>query len=395
MSEILIDVSRLVGRLLKKKLPTGIDRVGMAYIRHFQHRANAYVSFRGMSISCSRTQSDRIFDWILHGESAKILWSLSAQTMISGASSKRFGDGILLNTGHTNLESQQYVSGFQKRGLRPLYFIHDLIPLTHPQYCRAGEYQRHAARIRNAMATAKGIICNSLSTLRSLEEYCEEMRLPLPRSIVAPLALEDPGASKNRSIRIEVDERSQRTEPFFVMLSTIEPRKNHLMILQIWERLIRVHGVNAPKLHLVGQKGWEGESVDRILSRSPILKGVVTEHVRMGDLELRELLQGARALLFPSFVEGFGMPVMEALAFGTPVIASDLPVFREFAADVPDYIDPLDAMAWMDTVMNYASASSLLRQAQIVRMRDYTAPTWADHFERVDGLIEQIETQVG
>lgn len=83
------------------------------------------------------------------------------------------------------------------------------------------------------------------------------------------------------------------------------------------------------------------------------------------------------------------MPLVEALAHGVPVIASDLPVFREIAADVPDYLDPLDGPGWRAALLDYAQAHSPRRAAQLARMAHFQPPTWAQHFVRVEALLAQ------
>jgi hypothetical protein len=117
------------------------------------------------------------------------------------------------------------------------------------------------------------------------------------------------------------------------------------------------------------------------------LRGLVIEKGRCSDKELATLLKHARALLFPSFVEGYGLPLAEALHMGTPVVASDLQVFREIAGDVPDYLDPLDGPAWLRAVEQYTPPFSTQRTAQLNRIMGYMAPTWSQHFDVVDELI--------
>jgi len=115
------------------------------------------------------------------------------------------------------------------------------------------------------------------------------------------------------------------------------------------------------------------------------------EHASCGDEELANTLRHARALLYPSFVEGFGLPIAEALSLEVPVIASDLSVFREFAGDVPEYADPLDGRRWLQLIEDYARPDSALRAAQIARMSAFVAPTWAQHFARVDELLDELD----
>jgi glycosyltransferase involved in cell wall biosynthesis len=85
------------------------------------------------------------------------------------------------------------------------------------------------------------------------------------------------------------------------------------------------------------------------------------------------------------------MPLPEALAAGVPVVASDLAVYREIAGDIPDYADPLDDARWEALVRDYASATSPLRDAQLLRMRAFVPPTWEAHFAIVDALIAEFD----
>jgi glycosyltransferase involved in cell wall biosynthesis len=117
---------------------------------------------------------------------------------------------------------------------------------------------------------------------------------------------------------------------------------------------------------------------------------VVHSQAGCSDAELARYVTHAQALLFPSFAEGYGLPLVEALMLGTPVIASALPAFREVAGDVPDYLDPLDGPAWAQAVREFANPDHPRRGTQIERMRGYTVPTWAQHFERVESLLEQL-----
>jgi glycosyltransferase involved in cell wall biosynthesis len=174
------------------------------------------------------------------------------------------------------------------------------------------------------------------------------------------------------------------------MLSTIEPRKNHWMILQVWRRLIERHGAAAPRLVVVGQRGWECENVLDLLERCESLRGFVLEKPVCSDSELVTYLRHAQALLFPSFVEGYGLPLVEALSLGVPAIASDLPVFREIATDIPEYLDPLDAIGWLRCIESFCQPDSPLRQSQLLKMSRFTPPAWAKHFETFEALVRQV-----
>ena len=115
----------------------------------------------------------------------------------------------------------------------------------------------------------------------------------------------------------------------------------------------------------------------------------------MSDESVAGLMQNARALLFPSFAEGYGLPLAEALAAGCPVIASDLPALREVGAEVPDYLEPRNPDAWAKAISDYAADPAPRRAAQLDRLAGWSAPTWGDHFDRVGNFLETILVQSG
>lgn len=179
-------------------------------------------------------------------------------------------------------------------------------------------------------------------------------------------------------------------KPTFVILGTIEGRKNHDMLLRVWTRLVERLGSRAPKLLIIGQRGWQAQSVFDRLDRPQDLKGAVIELNRCADEAIARHLSSARALLFPSIIEGYGLPLIEALATQVPAIASDLPVFREIAGDLPDYLDPRDESAWERTILDYASDASPARAAQKRRMQGFAPPTWDQHFAQVEKLLRSL-----
>ena len=214
-----------------------------------------------------------------------------------------------------------------------------------------------------------------------LASLCRDHGWAMPPTAVALLAPELPEPTSGAA---------PLDGPYFVFVSTIEPRKNHFMILQLWEKLVLQLGEAAPKLVIIGQRGWDYEEVTALLENSALLQGVVLEVSRCSDTEMVSYLRHSRALLFPSFTEGYGMPVVEALTLGVPVIASDLAVFREFAGQVPDYIDVMDEASWFGMICDFVALDSQARQAQLHRLKGYQAPTWHQHFEKVDALLLEL-----
>jgi hypothetical protein len=381
MADLLLDVTRLLVRGLKGRLPTGIDRVDLAYLNHYCSCARAVLQIAGLPVVLSPSASRRLFDRLTAFDSqalSKLIKTIAALPSMFDPVSK---GSVYLNTSHSGLLTDRFSRRLLRQGVRPMWMVHDLIPISHPEYCRPDEGRRHERRMETALRCASALLLNSHSTLGTLREFARSRGLPVPPARVVPLA---PG------LKHEKNQRRLLAAPYFLVVSTIEPRKNLTMLLQVWRRLAERMGADAPRLVLVGQRGWECENVVDILERCEMLRGLVIELPRCPDDELSSWIDHAQALLFPSFAEGFGLPLLEALQAGRPVIASDLPVFRELAGDVPDYLDPLDGMAWLDRIQDYATHDSPARSAQMKRMVNFRTIDWSDHFATVDSLIEDL-----
>ncbi|MBI3514034.1 MAG: glycosyltransferase family 4 protein, partial [Proteobacteria bacterium] len=290
-------------------------------------------------------------------------------------------NAVYLLMSHHHLDRPEIVGRFKRRtGVRIGCMVHDLIPYEFPEYARPGHDARHAVRMATVARFADLVIVNSAATGDAFRPFLQRAGRA-PPVLVAPLGVET-------AARAPVPPPA--SPPYFVCLGTIEPRKNHLLLLNLWRQLVAEHGAAAPRLVLVGQRGWENENVVDMLERSPGIRDHVEERNNLSDPAVARLLSGARALLLPSFAEGYGLPVAEALALGVPVLCSDLPALREVADGVAEFLDPLDGAAWRAAILDYAQPQSSRRAAQSARLLAWRAPTWADHFAIVDAGIREL-----
>jgi glycosyltransferase involved in cell wall biosynthesis len=380
---VLIDISRLMARTRRGRLPTGVDRVCLAYIAHFGARAQAVVQWGGWRRLVPYGASQELFALLqapgqqFYRDTALVI----ARACLPPWPSQDGANRIYFNLSHTGLDDASLVAWVLRRRMRPVFMVHDLIPITHPEYCRPGEQKQHAQRVAAMLTHAGGIITNSQATLHKLQQFAQAHALPTPPAIAAPLA---PARLRTNG------ESPPLAQPYFVVLGTIEPRKNHLLLLQLWRDMAARLGARTPHLALIGQRGWECENVVDMLERCEALKGIVHELPVCTDAELTRYLRHARALLFPSFAEGYGMPLVEALMLGTPVIANRLEVFNEIAGDVPEYVDAMDGPGWIAAIEEFCAADSPRRNAQLARMARFQVPTWDEHFGRVETLLEQL-----
>ncbi len=391
---VLLDITRTIARA-RLAAPTGIDRVERAYIDWALGRGALFlgrIDRRQHVIGPDTVR--RLTGW-LDGESAELGLDLRArlrpdrderlrraQALIRREAVGTLRDfalprgGVYLNTGHDNLEPR-LMQALAGKGLRRVALLHDVIPLDHPGYARAGTPEAFRTKLVAALM-ADGVIFNSAHTAARVAAHAAG---PVPRSVTAPLGIEParPVAATPAS------------EPYFIVLGTIEPRKNHALLLRVWQGLDQ--GENPPHLHILGRRGWENRAGFDVLDTHPMVGRSVHELGPLDDDAMRAHIGGARALLFPSFAEGFGLPLAEALAAGCPVIASDLPALREVGGDVPEWLAPDDQMAWQKAIQAYACEPSHARDGQLARMGGWRPPRWETHFKIVENLLETILVQ--
>jgi glycosyltransferase involved in cell wall biosynthesis len=390
-ARLILDLSRLLSRA-GEAVPTGIDRVELAYAQYLLKHQGHRVWFGAMhpighwGLLPDRLAREFIAQTARHwAEPAnatqaarRIAFALRAALLIGGARRKAERSVYMLMS-HHHLNRPSLIASVLKRQQAMLVcLVHDLIPIAFPEYARPGEPERHRQRMATVARLADGVITNSAATKQALLPYfAREGRAPPVE--VAHLGV-DP---------IEPEAAEAPDHPTFVCIGTIEPRKNHLLLLNLWRRMAARPG-RPPRLVIIGRRGWENENIIDMMERCEALNGIVIEHNVMSDAAMRRVLCGARALLLPSFAEGFGLPLAEALALGVPAICSDLPALREVGGDVPAYLDPLDGPAWQRAIDEYAQPDSEARSAQLRRLEAWQAPRWPTHMATAMALIDHI-----
>ncbi|WP_240700307.1 glycosyltransferase family 4 protein [Sphingomonas gei] len=393
----MLDLTRLLSRV-RHPTPTGVDRVELLYARTLLARAPERLQFAATHPlgSYGRLPSAAVLRFL---DATERRWNVIGGDERAGAAHRHLlaslaslwprrvvpatRGRILLHVSPSALEDRRSVAKrLRRENARLICLVHDLIPLTHPSFARADGPRRHARRMISVARHAHGVIANSSATASAFTGWLNAAGEPVPKLAVAPLGAAAPARARGAP---PID------QPYFLCLGTIEPRKNHLLLLHLWRQLSEsADGREIPKLVLIGRRGWENQSVFDLLDRSEPLRPHVVELGRVPDRVLAAWIAGASALLMPSFAEGFGLPVAESLAAGTPVIASDIPAHREAGRGVPDYLDSLDRPGWRQAILDYAAPASPRREAQLARLSGAELPTWEDHIDRALAFIGEV-----
>jgi len=395
--DIILDISRLLSRA-ESPAPTGIDRVELIYAEHLV----AWMPERLRYLAVvppgrSGLLPSPLVEEFLAALSARwssgagsesvrrLAWKLRLAALRGGGKPASPGAAYLLLS-HHHLDKPDLIAAILRRHRAHLIcLMHDLIPLEFPEYARPTEPARHQLRLETVAKFADAIVAVSGTVQASLRRALRK----LGNGTAARVHAVPHGATRhNPAPSTGSLAPALGTHPYFVCVGTIEPRKNHLLLLELWRRLEAEMGDATPRLVLIGRRGWENQNILAMLDRCPALRDVVVEREGLPDDELYALLAGARALLFPTFMEGYGLPVAEALAQGVPALCSDIEVLREVGGETPEYLDPIDGLGWRRAVLDYLPEDSPRRAAQLERIRSWTTPSWE---ESVRGMLAVID----
>ncbi len=423
------DITRLATRVLNLT-PNGIDRLDFAYARHFlahERRDGSAMMMTplGPRVIAAAAGRDIVDGISIHwGEEVKpeadeslrgiVAWIRGDADIVSSVQRIEQGRphrvlGLLrwfrahglplgraparalpknacyLNVSQCPLWIARYFAWLKERpDVKAVFFIHDLLPVETPEYFRKAEYERHLRRLSNLARFGTAAIVTTEAVRASLRRHLAGLgRKDMP-ILVAPAPVAPVFCQRGRI------DPELAGHPYFVACGTIEPRKNHLLLLQVWRELVRRDGVSAPKLVLIGSRGGEYENAVDLLERCPLISNHVIEVTGLSTPSLKRLLDSAHALLMPSFAEGYGLPVAEALAARVPVAASDIPVFRETGGGRIIALSPIDGEAWLQTIRRLSRCSPPERIAiDGSSERDETAAR-ANYFAEVNCFLESL-----
>ena len=220
---------------------------------------------------------------------------------------------------------------------RTVLTIHDLSALLYPELHRPRLARRARVRLPLAARLARAIITPTEAVKR---EVCSRFHLKpqkvwaiheAPRIIFHPMHVDE---------TLEIRQRLGVERDFLLFVGTLEPRKNLLTLLKSFDQILR-HTSWRPQLVVAGGKGWLMEETFSFMKESEM-----NEHLRLtgylDDKELRALYSSCKAFIYPSLYEGFGLPPLEAMACGAPVVASRIPALQETLGSAAKLIEPVD-----------------------------------------------------
>ena len=253
--------------------------------------------------------------------------------------------------------------------------LHDLQPLTHPE--RFGPVKRRWLTwvAPRSLRAARAVVCLSDFTG---DDAVARAGVERSKVRIVPCGVDDPGVAVDEELRARVLARLDLVDRPFVLYPAITyPHKNHVTLVAAFAAL----AADRPTLRLVLTGGASSaEAMVGAAVEAHGLTGVVVRTGRIPEAELDVLYRSAMVMAFPSRYEGFGLPVLEAMARGCPVVASDVGGLPLVAGDAAVLVDPLDVAGWssaLASVLDDTSRRSVLVRRGLDRARTFSWPASA------------------
>jgi hypothetical protein len=275
--------------------------------------------------------------------------------------------------------------------MRIMPLVHDLMPVRRPELfwddrpgCDTANFLRlYRQSVRTLVETGDRILTNSQFSRADLLRYCDEQGWPPPAVGVAPLA-SDLDCAVAPVLTPRLRDKALGEGAFALMVSHIDPRKNHLFAYQLWRRLAERLGTRTMPLVFAGRPGWQSADLLLRLEHDADMWG---RHLHLieapSDGELAWLYSRAAFTIFPSELEGWGLPITESLAFGTPCLAADNSSLREASQGFAWHADTLDGVAWAREVERCMIDPAHLAAKRATIRAKFVKRRWADFLSDV------------
>lgn len=297
---------------------------------------------------------------------------------------------LLVNAGSAWSHSNVAAVAAQKlrTGFRYVIFCYDIIPLLFPNYYLPHDVEQFRTHYHVAFPAADVVVFSARKIEADAHAYCAGHGLAIAESRIIPLGADAVALAREARAPLPSGIEAGR---YALYVSTIEPRKGHRLLYEVWLRLL-ADGVPQEcrfKLVFVGRLGWLiGDLIEK-LERDPRLQGTIVVLPGVDDRQLAGLYAGAAFCLYPSAYEGYGLPIIEAFFHGKAVLASTGGAIPEVVGEFSPCLDPRDTDLWYSTLKRWIVDPNARAPYEEAIRCSFRHPTWDEAAARFFREVER------
>jgi len=267
--------------------------------------------------------------------------------------------------------SESYTNYFfhlKEHGINVITMCYDLVPIKFPQYCFTNFSSEFSNFLFNLYYGSTTIITISNTTKMDLKNFYIDNGFKPPRLQIINLG-------NDLSQNISSSNYLSYEKEYILYVSTIETRKNHRLLLDVY-KYAKSLNKKMPILIFAGRKGWGVDDIFDEINKDSYLKENIKIFNNLTDEELKNLYKNSKFCLFPSFYEGFGLPVAEALSFGKFTLCSNISSLKEVGGDMLIYVNSIDYKVWYSRIINLMEDSKKLSFIENKIKKHFVVRTW-------------------
>ena len=262
-----------------------------------------------------------------------------------------------------------------------IQFAHDMIPVIQPQYSGHSTESLNNFAI-NIYPICHRIIAVSENTKRDVINWMKAAKLNIPDIVVINSGDDFNVAKPQQPLSIT------KVGKYILCVGTVELRKNHLIFYYIYN-LARLQGLDLPDLIIVGRHGWKTEGIIDLLSKTPFLRNKVHILDQINDNELSWLYKNCLFTVYPSYYEGWGLPIAESINYGKTCLSSNTSSMPEIAGDLINYFNPYSPEDCLKEILKLLDPDILAKAEKL--LKNYKSRTWDDSYNKLNTVIESID----
>jgi glycosyltransferase involved in cell wall biosynthesis len=297
------------------------------------------------------------------------------------------GDRFFIPMGEwASREYTQSLLAFASRGVHLIQVIHDMLPLVTPQY------SGHSTKIMDRYCShilpkSSLVLAVSESTKKDIKEWMNTKKLEVPPIRVFRHGEDFAFSTPTKPTSKLFVNAGLKGNDFLLCVGTIEARKNHTLLYYVY-KLAKEKGITLPTLIIVGRQGWRTEDIVDIISHDPEVNRQMLFLKNITDSELAWLYDNCLFSVYPSFYEGWGMPIAESIAHGSPCISSNTSSMPEIAGELISYFDPASTDQCLTAIEKLLKPAEL--KAAQDKIKKFKPTTWDETFVKVSNYIREL-----
>jgi glycosyltransferase involved in cell wall biosynthesis len=352
------------------KTPTHVNP-----IRYTVRTLNKYSRVAQKSTHVSKKVVDKI-SYMRSGKTFELVTPVSGDTL------------LIMTDWHGDKPFIKFVEGLKSEGVKLIQICYDMLPAVAPQYSSHAT-KRFIKYVDEIYPICDLIFAISESAKNDVSTWLQNQSATVPPIVVIRLGDDYKGALDNKTVGMR-PAALEGVDEFILCVGTIEARKNHALIYYAY-KLAAQRKIKLPPIAIVGRLGWLTENIYEEMTVDPETKGKFIFLHRVDDDGLSWLYNHALFNVYPSFYEGWGLPIAEAVSRGVPSISSSISSMPEIAGDLINYFSPYSSEELLRCVLDLLEPGAIESAKQ--KLKSYKPTSWDQTFSSVSSRIKEIQVE--